>query len=200
MITKGLTDEEIGQLAAAGFAPGVVEAVAREALTMRWLFLRRGLPGFWAGTAGILIVIGAYFASWRFGDFGWLIGLVVSVLPFVQYAPHLEAWSQKRSDPVRYAARRLAIMAVIAQRNPKLETNAPMRELHNLPERLDPLAHPHTQLRLIARAMDDDALSEREARKTVASSDGVRATLVFGLVVLAVVVIIVTLALGARPF
>ncbi len=200
MITKGLTDEEIARLTGAGFTPALARAVAREAQTLRWLFLRRGVSGVWAAAVGIIVVVGAFFASWWFSDFGWLVTLAFSWLPVVQYAPHLEALSLKRSDPVRYAARTLAIMAVIAQRNPKAESNPQLGKLRTFAGGLDPLAHPHTQLRLLARALDENTSSERAPRKTVASSDGMRAALLFGVVMLAVVVIILTLALGARPF
>ncbi len=200
MIKRGLTDEEIAQLTAAGFTPALATTVAREALTMRWLFLRRGVSGLWAVAAAIVIGIAIFIVSWQVEDIAWLIAVAGSLLSFVQYTPHLEAWSLKDTAPPRFAARTLAIMAVIAQRNPKAETNPQLRKLRTLAEGLDPLAHPHTQLRLLAQALDDESASERAVRKTVASSDGVRATLVFGLVVLAVTVIILTLALGARPF
>lgn len=200
MITLGLTDEEIAQLTAAGFTPALARAVSREAQTMRWLFLRRGVSGLWAAAAAIVIGIAIFFVSSQVEDIAWLIAVAGSLLSFVQYTPHLEAWSLKDTAPPRFAARTLAIMAVIAQRNPKAETNPQLRKLRALAEGLDPLAHPHTQLRLLARALDDESAREREARKMIASSDGMRATLVFGLVVLAVTVIILTLALGARPF
>jgi len=200
MITRGLTDEEIAQLTAAGFIPALARAVAREALTMRWLFLRRGLSGFWAVTAGILVVVAAYIASWRLGGFGWLIGLAVSLLPVVQFAPHLEAWSLKRIDPLRFAGRTLAIMAVAAQRNPNPESNAQLGKLRILAESLDTLSHPHTQLRLLARSMDNDAAGARTDGGAAGAGDGFGASLLFGLFILAVTVIFITLALGARPF
>lgn len=200
MFQRGLNDGEIAQLVAAGFMPALATAVAREALTMRWLFLRRGHSGFWATAASLLVAAGAFVASLRFGGLGWLIGLAVSAFPVVQYAPDLEAWSLKRSEPARYAARKLAIMAVIAQRTWSVEPSKQAQKLQELADGLDLLAHPHTQLRLLARALDDESASKRETRKAVASSDGMRAALLFGVAALAVVVIILTLALGARPF
>ncbi len=201
MIQRGLNDGEVGQLAAAGFTPALATAVAREALTMRWLFLRRGHSGIWATAASVLVAAGALVASLRFGGLGWLIGLAVSAFPVVQYAPDLEAWSLKRREPARYAARRLAIMAVIAQRTWSVEPSKQAQKLQGLAEGLDRLAHPHTQLRLLARAMDegDDGAAGAD-RKSTGSGDGFGATLRFGFIILAIAVIIVTLALGARPF
>lgn len=200
MITKGLTDREILRLIDAGFTLALARAVWREALTLRWLFLRRGLSGLWAwlgvAAAGVL----AIFATWRMSDIAWLIGAAGSLVSLVQYAPHLEAWSLKGSDPARYAARTLAVVAVAAARADGAGASQHAGKLRVWAQGLDPLAHPHTQLRLLARAMNADSASEREARKKIASSDGMRAALLFGVAVLAVIVIIMTLALGARPF
>ncbi|MBI1264316.1 MAG: hypothetical protein GC187_06245 [Alphaproteobacteria bacterium] len=200
MITLGLKDREILRLIDAGFTLALARAVWREAQTMRWLFLRRGMSGPWASFGVVAVGVVAFFATLRVSDIAWLIGAAGSVVPMVQYAPHLEAWSLKGNDPARYAARTLAILAVAAARADGEGASQQADRLQTLAQGVDPLAHPHTQLRLIARAMDAAAASKRDNRKAVASSDGMRAALLFGLSVLAVILIIVTLALGARPF
>ncbi|KAA5803750.1 hypothetical protein F1654_08090 [Alkalicaulis satelles] len=203
MFQRGLNDGEIAQLVAAGFSSALATAVAREALTMRWLSLRRGVSGVWAAVTAALIGLALFLISMQSAALGVLIAVAGSILSFVQYAPHLEAWRLKHSNPVRFAGRTLAIMAVIAQRNPNPETNPQLRQLQTLAEGLDPLMHPHSQLRGLARAMETESASEADAGKSVSQASGlysVAGALRLGLIILAISAIIVLLALGARPF
>ena len=115
MAFSGLTEAEQGRLHAAGFHPRFVEVVADEAATMRLLWLRR-LRG--SGlAAGVAVVAGVAAGAVQVldGALFWIATVLVSFLgALIGLAPWLEVRLLRQHEPVRWAARRLALLAVSA--------------------------------------------------------------------------------------
>lgn len=204
MITKGLKPAEIALLDAAGLAPDAVRAIAREAESLRWLFLKRpGATMMWWGLGVVAaVVIGGLFAAT-----GWWGSLAAPALAagsqLIISLADIEINAAKSEDPPRWAARKLAVLAIKARAMTVPENSEAFAELKAHAEAGSGLSSPWSVMRTIARRMEapkGGAAAGSAARSRPADPHGVWPTLRFGLVVVAVVVIIVTLALGARPF
>ncbi|MEQ8404602.1 MAG: hypothetical protein RKE49_05850 [Oceanicaulis sp.] len=172
MIEPGLKAEERDRLAAAGANPALVNAVAAEAATMRWLFLNRGWDVFILPALG---AAGAIFASIALDLPGGAADMLQVFAPIlfglVLLLPWLEMRAMRRHEPVRWAARRLAILAVTAQPEWGEEGDARWRDLQRLVAAGAGYDTPRAALRQIARVL------ERPAPKTAAGGQGLNGAL-----------------------
>ncbi|MCC5997001.1 MAG: hypothetical protein JJU18_11615 [Oceanicaulis sp.] len=204
MITKGLKESEKQLLASAGFAPDAVRVIANEAERLRWLFLQRPAAAmiWWGAAFAAAIVISAL---WEVT--GWWGVLAAPVLAAASQLlfnlPDFEINASKSNDPPRWAARRMAQLSVKAAGAGIPEQSKAFSELHAHAEAGGGLSSPWSVLRIIAgrlTAPKGGASPASSARKTASSGENFGATLRFGAVIVAVTVIIIALALGARPF
>ena len=116
MDLTGLNETERARLDAAGFDAALASAVADEAETMRFLWLRRSgfnaITGI-AGAAGAAAVANVF--SGEFGPLGaWLPVLLPLIAAALGVAPWWEIQRVKSVSRTRWAARRLAALAVAA--------------------------------------------------------------------------------------
>lgn len=151
----GLSEEEEAKLRAAGFSAPVTAAVSREAATMRFLFLRRQSSNLWVGIAGGLAAVIAGAAN-IFGEgFAWLISVGIPLLGgVVVVAPWLETRMMRQHEPVRWAARRLAVLAVVAKED--ATDDEPWRSLTRFARLAARLESPRSVLRYLAREMIEE--------------------------------------------
>lgn len=206
MITKGLTDEEIGQLAAAGFAPGVVEAVAREARALRWLFLRR--MDSLVLVVGVTVMLGfhALTATW-IETVGYEIALAVTIglswaLGRVFGRNEIETM---KHDQGRWAARRLAVLAVEARSAARVFNTMPFNALSRHGSAISGFSDSPAALRLVAqRLKQEDEKTSRAGSDAdpdyEKDGDGSAARYPVGLIVLAGCTVFLLFVLGARTF
>lgn len=204
MITRGLKPAEIALLDAAGFAPDAVRAIAREAESLRWLFLKRpGATMMWWGLGIVAaVVIGGLFAAT-----GWWGSLAAPALAagsqLILSLADIEINAPKSDNPPRWAARKLAVLAIKANAMTVPENSEAFAELKAHAEADGAQSSAWSVMGATARRMaaaKGGAAPESAARSRPADPHGVWPTLRFGAIILAVVVIILTLALGARPF
>lgn len=167
MVERGLRSQERERLAAAGAYPALVSAVADEAATMRWLFLHRGWDVF---VLPALAAAAALFASIALDLPDGVADMVQIVAPLliglVLVLPWLEMRAMRRHEPVRWAARRLAILAVTAQPEWGEEGDVRWRDLQRFVAIAAAHDHPRAGLRALARTLD-------EARPAPWSAQGV---------------------------
>lgn len=206
MITKGLTHEEIGQLAAAGFAPGVVEAVAREARTQRWLFLRRMDSVVLILWIIAMLGLHALYATW-IETFGFEIALAVIIGFF--WALGLLSWRNEietmKHDQGRWAARRLAVLAVEARSAARVFNTLPFNALSRHGGAISGFSDLPAALRLVAqRLKQEDEKASRAGSDAdpdyEQDGDGSAARYPVGLIVLAGCTVFLLFVLGARTF
>lgn len=155
MAGHGLSEEERGRLSTAGFSMPVVMAISREAATMRLLALRRQSGTLWSAiAAGLAVVIAGVLNIFEEG-FGWVatIGIPVAA-SLIALGPWLEVRMMRQHEPVRWAARRLAVLAVTAK--PDGAGNADWRDLLRHAGRVQNLENPRSVFRHLARAMIED--------------------------------------------
>ncbi|MGX6648860.1 hypothetical protein ACWCOP_13065 [Maricaulaceae bacterium MS644] len=154
MFERGLKPKELNRLESAGADPALVDAIAAEAQTLRWLFLLRG-EGY-----VVTAVIGAAASIWVSAALdleGWRNTAASAVLPMIigllLILPTLEIRAVRR-EPVRRAARRLAVLAVQAHPGHGDQGDRPWRELQRLTRAGAGFDHPRAALREIAHALD----------------------------------------------
>ena len=155
MLSPGLTKKERERLAKAGAAPRLADAVAREAETMRWLFLLR----FWGlVVTGVLGFFATIWINLLYDPDGWLDVAVTALIPVVVGVifalPHLEARSVRVHSPVRWAARRLAVLTVQGQPELGESGDEPWRELQRRLEAARDIDDPRAALHAVARLME----------------------------------------------
>ena len=152
MISNGLNDAEQAKLQAAGFSARLIKAVTDEAATMRLLALRRQSGSVWTGIAAAFgaIVLGVLQI---FGDsLGWLVTTLIPLLGgALAAAPWLEVRMMRQHEPVRWAARRLAVLAVTA--NPDNGGDDAWKGLVRHALQTNQLDSPRSALRHLARDM-----------------------------------------------
>jgi len=156
MIAPGLNDAERARLDAAGFDDALAAAVAQEAATMRFLWLRRS--GFNAIT-GVAGATGAAFVANLFADDLGLFGVWLPILlPLGAAALSLATWWEVRRikpvDRTRWAARKLAALAVAA--DPDDEEDDEWVELQKLAAASPGAASAQDALRRIADLLEAD--------------------------------------------
>lgn len=152
MASGGLNEAEQAKMRAAGFNPRLIEAVSDEAATMRLLALRRQSGSAWAGLAAIVGAGGLGFLQ-IFGDeLGWIATALIPLLGvLLAAAPWLEVHLMRRHEPVRWAARRLAVLAVTA--NPEEGGDEAWKRLVVHALRVTRFESPRTALHHLAREM-----------------------------------------------
>lgn len=115
MLVRGLRDKERDALAGAGAPPALVKAVAKEARTMRWLFMQRFSGFILTALASFAVTV---WLNLTFDLDGWreiLTGAVApAALGLLTAASRLEADAMRPHAPVRWAGRRLAALTVEA--------------------------------------------------------------------------------------
>ncbi|XBQ17093.1 MAG: hypothetical protein ABL308_04255 [Oceanicaulis sp.] len=113
----GLKPAETARLSAAGFPPRHVAAIAGEAATMRFLFLaRQNASAILGGAVAIFGGLGTGALGAIFGDFGWALTTLLAMAGgVVAFAPQIEAEAMRRHHKVRWAGRRIAVLAVKAE-------------------------------------------------------------------------------------
>jgi hypothetical protein len=155
MSESGLSEEEEAKLRLAGFSAPVTAAVSREAASMHFLFLRRQSVNLWAGVAGGLAAVVAGAAN-IFGEgFAWLVSVVVPALGgLLALGPWLEIRMMRQHEPVRWAARRLAVLAVTA--DPEDREGDNWRSLTRFARWAARLESPRSVLRYLAREMIEE--------------------------------------------
>jgi hypothetical protein len=204
MITKGLKPPEAELLTSAGFAPDAVRVITDEAERLRWLFLKRpGAGALWwgAGIVAAVIIGGLWQATGIWGALA--VPILAAGTQMIAGLADVEINAPKSSDPPRWAARRMAQLSLKAAAMTVPESSDAFGELQAHAEAGSGLSSPWSVMRVIAgrlTAPKGGAGPANSARKSAISGDSLGATLRFGLIILAVVVIIITLALGARPF
>ena len=154
MDLTGLTETERARLDAAGFDAGVAAAVAEEAQSMRFLWLRRS--GFNAVT-GVAGAAGAAAVANVFAeDFGPLGAYLPILLPLIAAALGLAPWWEIRQvkavSRTRWAARKLAALAVAA--DPDDETDDEWVELQHLAATVSGARSTRDALNAAADALD----------------------------------------------
>ncbi len=204
MITKGLKPPEAELLASAGFAPDAVRVITDEAERLRWLFLKRpGAGALWwgAGIIAAVIIGGLWQATGIWGALA--VPVLAAGTQIIAGLADVEINAPKSNDPPRWAARRMAQLSLKAAAMTAPEKSEAFGELQAHAEAGSGLSSPWSVMRIIAghlAAPKPRAGLAGTARKSAGSGDSLGATLRFGLIILAIVVIIITLALGARPF
>ncbi len=152
MVSGGLNEKELAKLQSAGFSARFIEAVSDEAATMRLLALRRQSGNALAGIAAAFgaLVLGALQI---FGDdLGWLATTLIPILGvLLAAAPWLEVRLMRRHEPVRWAARRLAVLAVTA--NPESGGDEAWKALVRHALRVHRFESPRSALHHLAREM-----------------------------------------------
>jgi uncharacterized membrane protein YhaH (DUF805 family) len=128
--------------------------VADEAQTMRWLFVLRLGGTVLTGVIGFVVAVGAGALSAGDGrHYDVLTVALPVVLGLVVLFPTLEMQAMRRYEPVRWAARRLAILAVQADPDQGEAGDEAWRELQRLVAESAGYDHPRSALRHIAHVM-----------------------------------------------
>jgi uncharacterized membrane protein YcjF (UPF0283 family) len=154
MIQQGLTHKERGRLDEAGAATGLVAAIDAKARTMRWLFMLRFSGTVVLGLAG---VVASILVSRNFDLEGWQALAANAIAPTIIglgiILPTLEMRKMRHYEPVRWAARRLAVLSVQAQPDHGEAGNENWRELQRLLSAGQGFDHTHGALRQIAHVL-----------------------------------------------
>jgi len=194
MTEHGLSEEERARLGVAGFSAPVTVAVSREAASMRLLFLRRQGGNTWAAILAGFAAVAAGALNAFDESFGWIITVA---LPFaaglLALGPWLEIRMMRRHEPVRWAARRLAVLAVTA--DPEQADDEAFRALVRYAGWAARLESPRSVLRYLARRMIEeetgsDPRNPAPNRTLTVDQSQLSDTIWFGLAVLAVLAII----------
>lgn len=156
MELTGLNETERARLEAAGFDAALVSAVAEEAGTLRFLWLRRSgfnaITGI-AGAAGAAAVANVFAED--FGPLGvWLPILFPLIVAVFSFAPWWEIQQVKAVSRTRWAARKLAALAVAA--DPDDDTDDEWVELQKLAEAASGAPSTPEALGRVADALDAD--------------------------------------------
>ena len=154
MDLTGLNETERARLDAAGFDAALASAVAHEAETMRFLWLRRSgfnaITGI-AGAAGAAAVANVFAAE--FGPLGaWLPILLPLIAAALGAAPWWEIQRVRSLSRTRWAARRLAALAVAA--DPDDETDEDWIALQRLAEAASGAPSTYEALAAVADRLD----------------------------------------------
>lgn len=154
MFERGLTAKELGKLEQAGAAPGLVAAIDAEARTMRWLFMLRFSGTVVLGLAGVLAGV---FMNVNYDLEGWRATAATSALAMIFglgiILPTLEMRAKRHHEPVRWAARRLAMLSVQAHPDHGEAGDEGWRELQRLVSARQGFDHPNSALREIAHVL-----------------------------------------------
>ena len=154
MIQQGLTHKERGRLDEAGAATGLVAAIDAKARTMRWLFMLRFSGTVVLGLAGIVaslvLNLNLDLEGWRAIAANAIAPAIISLAIIL---PALEIHGMRHYEPVRWAARRLAVLSLQAQPDHGEAGNENWRELQRLLSAGQGFDHPHGALRQIAHVM-----------------------------------------------
>ena len=159
MDLTGLNETERARLEAAGFDAAISAAVADEAATMRFLWLRRSgfnaITGI-AGAAGAAAVANVFAED--FGPLGvWLPIALPLIAAALGLAPWWEIEQLKSTDRTRWAARKLAALAVAA--DPDDETDDEWVDLQSLAAAGADARSTPEALRAVADALESDDVS-----------------------------------------
>ena len=156
MSLSGLTEIERDRLAEAGFGPTLVAAVAAEAETLRFLWLRRtgfsvvtGVAGA-AGAAAVGNILGE-----AIGPLGvWVPVAITLLIAALSLAPWWEIERMKARDRARWAARKLAAHAVSA--DPDDDEDEDWTTLQSLAQTADGARSTQEALLSLADALEAD--------------------------------------------
>lgn len=154
MFQQGLTAKDRSKLEQAGAAPDLVAAVDAEARTMRWLFMLRS-----SGTVvlGLASVVAGVFINVNHDLEGSRATVVTAAIAMIFglgiILPTLEMRAKRHHEPVRWAARRLAMISIQAHPDHGEAGDEAWRELQRLVSAGQGFDHPHAALREIAHVL-----------------------------------------------